>query len=163
MTQRRHLLLLLSLLALIVTTALATPPAKPDLSGKWSLNLAKSEIGPAPPPKSRIDEITQKGDHIRLVRTQVDQSNKTYVLTLDCVLGGPDCASNYTDPQVKIGGKAKWEGDVLLFDLAVTATAGQATFQDHYARSADGKTLVIKRHLATMMGSLDQTLVMEKQ
>ena len=163
MTQRRPFLLLLSLFALVATAALATPPAKPDLNGKWSLDLAKSDLGPAPAPKSRVDQITQKGDHIKLVRTQVDQSDTTYVLTLDCTIGGPDCASHYTDQLVKIGGKAKWDGDVLVFDMTVEAAAGQATLQDRYARSADGKSIVIKRHLAMSLGTIEQTIVMEKQ
>ena len=163
MPQFHRILLLFVIAGLVAGAALATPPPKPDFSGKWSLNLAKSDLGPAPPPKSRIDQITQHGDHIKLVRTQMDGAGKTYVLTLDCVLGGPDCSSSYTDPQVKIGGKAKWDGDVLVFDMNVNATAGQATLQDRYNRAADGKSIVIKRHLSMAMGSIEQTIFMDKQ
>ncbi len=163
MPQSRRIFLLAVLIALFGTAALATPPGKPDLSGRWVFNAIKSQLGPTPAPKSRVDQITQKGEHIKLVRTQVDQAGKNYVLNLDCTIGGASCASDYTDPTVKMAVKAKWDGDVLVFTMTVTSNVGEGTVDDRYVRSADGKTLTIKRHVTMAMGGIDQTIVMDKQ
>lgn len=158
----RNPILILSLLGALVLPALAAPPSQPDFSGKWTLNANKSDLGPVPAPKSRTEDIAQKGRHIKVVRAQTDAGGKSSTLTLDCPIGGADCAVNFSDPSVKMAGKTKWEGDVLVFNLTVTTGGGQLTIDDRYTRSADGKTIIVKRHLASMMGAIDQTLVLEK-
>ncbi|HTK95027.1 MAG TPA: hypothetical protein VL382_05265 [Terriglobales bacterium] len=159
---QRNRILLLAVLGALAVSALAAPPSQPDFSGKWTLNAGKSDLGPVPPPKSRTEDIAQKGQHIKVVRAQTDASGKSSTLTLDCPIGGTDCAVNFSDTSVKMAGKAKWDGAVLVFNLTVTTGGGQLTIDDRYTRSADGKTIVVKRHLASMMGAIDQTLVMEK-
>jgi hypothetical protein len=54
----RKILLLTFLVALPLTTAFAQQ--KPDFSGTWKLNVAKSDFGALPGPESRTDVITHK-------------------------------------------------------------------------------------------------------
>ena len=55
-------------LALPLITAVAQQ--KPDFSGTWKLNVAKSEFGALPGPKSRVDVITHKDPSLSVNVTQ---------------------------------------------------------------------------------------------
>ena len=156
----------LALAALLVTFALSAfggPPPKPDFSGKWVLNAAKSDFGQIPPPKSRVDDIKQKDAHLALVRTQLSSVGSTVTLTLDCTIGGGDCVSTNSEKEVQVKTRASWDGDVLVFNLTVTTPDGEVTTLDRFTRSADGKTITVQRHLTVAGIELDQTLVLEKQ
>ncbi len=155
-------LLTLATLLLVAVAMLASPP-KPDFTGKWVLNIAKSDFGPLPVPKSRTDEITQKGDHIKIVRTQTNSDDQTATLTLDCPIGGADCNTSYSTNQVTVKAKATWSGEALVVDMNLTSGENQLQAIDTMTLSADGKTITAKRHIATSMGEGDVTLVLDKQ
>ena len=154
-----------ALAALLLSLALAAfggPPPKPDFSGKWVLNAAKSAFGPLPPPKSRVDQITQKDAHLTLVRAQVNPNGASATLTLDCTIGG-DCTATNTDKEVQVKAKSRWDGDVLVFELDATFPTGKLKMLDRFTRSADGKTITVHRHLTTDLADADQTVLLEKQ
>jgi hypothetical protein len=163
MSQSPKSFALAALLLLLTLSGFGGPPPKPDFNGKWTLNAAKSDFGPLPPPKSRVDEITQKDAHLTLVRSQVNPAGTAATLKLDCTIGGADCVTTYTEKDVQLTAKATWDGDVLVFDMDVTVPTGEIKMLDRFTRSADGKTIVVHRHLSTAMGGGDQTMVLEKQ
>jgi hypothetical protein len=134
-----------------------------NLSGKWSLNEQKSDFGPLPPPTSRVDDITQKGDHITIVRTQVNPDGKSATLKLDCPIGGADCTTTYSSNAATVKAKAAWEGEALAIDMTLTSGENELKVHDVYTLSADGKVLTTKRHVSTAMGEGDLTLVLDKQ
>jgi hypothetical protein len=59
----RRVMLLLSLAVFSVVAACAQIP--PNLTGKWKLNVAKSEFGSISGPDSRTDEIVKNGLEIK--------------------------------------------------------------------------------------------------
>ena len=162
MTRSPRLLTLAALL-LAAVALLASPPAKMNLTGKWALNIQKSDFGPLPQPKSRVDDITQKGDHIKIVRTQTNSDDQTGTLTLDCPIGGADCATTYSTNAATVKAKASWSGEALVIDMTLTSGDTQLQANDTYTLSADGKVLTTKRHVSTAVGDADLTLVLDKQ
>ncbi len=160
------------LIALIVAGALvfASPlpagvqDAKPDFSGKWSLDVAKSDFGQMPPPDSILSVIDHKEPNIRITTTQKGQQGEVTnerVMTTD----GKDNVNTLKtmggDQQVT--STTRWNGKVL-------ATAFQLKFQDllldiseAMELSADGMVLTVTRNIKTEQGDFGQKTVFSKQ
>jgi hypothetical protein len=160
MTRFPRLLPLVTLL-LVGLTALAGSPPKPNFTGKWVLNVAKSDFGPLPGPKSRTDEIAQKDTHLTVTRHQVAPNDQTSTVKVECVIGGGDCTTTYQQGQLKA--KASWDGQALVVDSVLSSGGVDAQVRDLYTLSADGKVLTIRRHIATGDGEGDQAFVLDKQ
>jgi hypothetical protein len=153
----RKILLLTFLIALPLTTAFAQQ--KPDFSGTWKLNVAKSDFGALPGPESRTDVITHK-----------DPSLSDSV-TSDGPQGKQQYTVNYTDGKEvvnKIGPREikstlKWEGSDLVISSKFVYNDADVNARVSWALSPDGKTLTISVHFASTLGETDQKIIFEKQ
>ena len=154
----RKLLSITFLLAVTLITVVAQQ--KPDFSGTWKLNVAKSEFGMLPGPTSRTDVITHK-----------DPSLSDSV-TLENAEGKQQYVANYTtdgkEAVNKIGPREikstlKWVGSNLAVSSKLVYNDADVTGESTWALSADGKTLTISVHYTSPMGETDQKLVFEKQ
>lgn len=149
--------LIFCLAALLLT---ASAQAKPNFSGEWKLQVAKSEFGPLPAPTSRTDKITHEDPSLKLTVTQSGQSGEvTY--DLNYTTDGKETANQVRGNTLK--SVSKWEGDVLVIDTKANFGGNEITIKDKWSLSEDGKTITINRHLAGPQGEADQKLVMEKQ
>ena len=152
----------LATLLLVGLAALASPPPKPNLSGKWVANFQKSDFGPVTAPKSRTDEITQAGSHFTLSRSQVSVNDIATTVKVDCVIGGGDCTATHVE-EGDLKAKAFWDGNALVIDSVLSTEGVEVKVHDVYTLSAGGKVLTIKRHIVAPNGEGDQTVVLEKQ
>ena len=151
--------MLIATLAVGLGTAMA---ARPDFTGEWKLNAAKSDFGPAPAVSSRTDKIVQKGSSLKITRTQSTDAGQG-TSELNCTTDGKDCDISVSGAALKISGAFKWVDDVLTFDAKGTYNGGDLKIQEKWGLSPDGKTLTIQRHLTVSEGEVDQTIVLEKQ
>lgn len=156
-------LLTLATLLLVALVALASPPAKPNFSGTWVLDLQKSDFGPLPAPKSRTDQITQKDANLTVTRRQVAPNDQSTSVTVTCLIGGGPCTSTYSQSDAKLKAKALWEGETLVIDSVLTTSGVDFQVRDVYSLAPGGKVLTIKRHIASSQGDGDQTFVLNKQ
>ena len=75
----RKLISITFLIALPLVSLLAQQ--KPDYSGTWKLNVAKSDFGPLPGPDSRTDVITHKEPSIsNSVTAETAQGKQQYTV-----------------------------------------------------------------------------------
>lgn len=69
------------LLAIAACLFSARVEAKPNLSGTWKLNVAKSDFGPLPAPSARTDKIEQSDPNLKIAITQSgEQGEFTYTM-----------------------------------------------------------------------------------
>jgi hypothetical protein len=150
---------LIAMLGLGLGTALA---ARPDFSGEWKLNTAKSEFGPAPAPTSRTDKIVHKDPNLKVTRIQSTNGGQG-TSELTCTTDGKVCDVAITGAAMKLSGAFQWVDNALTFDAKGTYNGGDLTIHEKWDLSPDGKTITIQRHLAVAEGEADQTLVLDKQ
>jgi hypothetical protein len=145
---------------LAVAFGLAQAQAKPNFSGSWKLNAAKSDFGAMPAPDSRADKIVHQDPDLTDSFTQSGQMGE---ITADMKYStdGKETTNTLRGNQVK--STAKWEGDELAISGKTQFNGADVTMNDHWALSADGKTLTITRHVVSPMGETDQKIVLEKQ
>jgi hypothetical protein len=141
----RKLSLSLVLLLSLAISGIAQTKAK-DLQsrcvGTWAVDLAASDYGKMPPPKSATLYVTKcSPDAIAYTYSEVGADGKKYQETWS---GKPDgkMIPAKTVPAMAAKNSFKWDGDVLLgeFDMGAEGTA-----TEHNSFSEDGKTMTTKR------------------
>jgi hypothetical protein len=141
-------------------TTAAAPGPHPNFSGKWKLDIAKSDFGPLPPPDSRIDTIAQDGITLKDAYVQTggdgDQTG-AFNYTTD----GKPCQNKYRD--IDMTGTAVWDTTGLLIDNKLNMDGNDIEAKTHWELSADGKILTITANVNSPMGELQQKLLFSKE
>ena len=131
---------------------------KPNFSGEWKMNAAKSNFGPLPPPTS----LTRKITHAEPALTIVDERKSRMgdqTTTRKYVTDGTP--STFDSNGTVAAGTATWTENTLVV-VSKVAGAGLA-FNDKMSLSADGKTLTSLVRLTSSQGAVDYTIVFERQ
>jgi hypothetical protein len=154
----RKLLSITFLLALPLITVVAQQ--KPNFSGTWKLNVAKSDFGMLGGPTSRTDVITHKDPSLSdSVSGESAEGKQQYTATY---------TTDEKEAQNKIGGRdvkttVKWDGNKLVFTSKLVYEGADVTGTAIWTLSEDGKTLTLAVHYTSAMGDADQKLVFEKE
>jgi hypothetical protein len=151
-------------LVLLFTASAAAQDVKPDFSGKWNLDVAKSDFGPAPPPESIVMVIEHKEPNVKVSITQTGQQgvmSNVRNLTTD--------GKENTNLMRTMGGEqdvkstTKWDGKKLATVLKIDAQGATVEIQDAWELAADGKVLTVSRVFKTPQGDFNTKAVFNKQ
>jgi hypothetical protein len=146
-----------TLLALALVTA-GQPAVKPNFSGEWKINLAKSDFGMVPPPASMSRTITHAEPALTIVeeqRSDMGDQNTTRKYVTD------GTEMNFEAMGTLVKSSAVWIENTLIVVSKVDAIG--ATFNDKMSLSADGKTLTSRVHITSPQGEVDLTIVFDRQ
>jgi hypothetical protein len=144
---------------LVVTLATFGQPAtKPNFSGEWTMNTAKSNFGAVPPPTSITRSITHAEPALTIVEVQ-ESPMGTQSATRKYVTDGSP--SSFESMGATVASSAKWDTDALL--VVSTVDAVGLTFHDRMTLSADGKMLTSEVRIASPQGDVEVTVVFEKK
>lgn len=129
---------------------------KPNLSGTWKMNAQKSKFEQGGPKGITIKLDHQKSTLQESLTLTDDQREQTanFTYTLD----GKESVQQLDGEPIKT--TAKWEGESLI--VAFKNDRG-FTFIRKITVSADGKTMTIDAKQSTRDGSVNDTVVLEKQ
>jgi hypothetical protein len=146
-------------LAVAALAATAAAQSKPNFTGAWKLNVAKSDFGPLPAPDSETDNFNQSDAGIKdLVSANTQQGKQDYTLTYN--FDGTETVN--TPGGLEIKSKAKWEGPALSITSKLKFQDQDVDVKDVWTLSADGKTLTKDTHFTSSMGEADQKYIFEK-
>ena len=157
-TMRRTGLILAGLLLL---AASASAQTKPNFSGDWKLNAAKSNFGQMPAPTSLTEKITHSDPSLKVQTAQsgdYGDLNSDFSFTTD----GKECQNAMGD-MFKMTSTVKWDGDILMFDSKMDFQGTAMTGVDKWSLSPDGKSITVQRHFNGPMGEGDAVIVLDKQ
>ena len=152
-----------AIVAALSVTAFATSmlaQTKPNFSGTWKLNVAKSDFGPLPAPDSRVDVIVHNDPTIK------DDVNQTggqgdFTGTINYTTDGKE-ATNKMGP-LEVKSTLGWEGSHLVVNSKLMLNDAEITIKGVWTLSDDGKTLTQDAHINSPMGELDTKTVFDKQ
>jgi hypothetical protein len=133
---------------------------KPDFSGTWKLNVAKSDFGILGGPTSRTDVIIHKDPSLSNSVTAEGAQGKVES-KINYTTDGKEAVNKIGDREIK--STLKWAGSVLVINSKFTYNDADVVGEDNWTLSADGKTLTITRHFTSSLGDADQKFVFEKQ
>jgi len=136
----------------------------PNFTGKWSLDVAKSDFGPMPPPESGTYVIDHKEPALKLVSTQKGQqgevTNERNVTT-----DGKDSVNKLRMPtgETDVKFTTKWVGKTLTTAYKIDVQGMALDIVESWKLSDDGKVLTILREIGTDQGNFAVTTVFNKQ
>ncbi len=149
--------LVLAAILLCVTMIAA---AKPNFTGDWKLNAAKSQFGEMPAPSSMTNKITHDDPNLATHMKQVSDMGE---MEMDAkyTTDGKECTNTMRDNPVT--SVVKWDGDALMFESKGKFGDADFTMKDKWTLSGDGKVLTIERAFSSSFGEGKQTMVLDKQ
>jgi hypothetical protein len=134
--------LCIPLLILLVTPICSQPGAKPDFSGTWNLNPAKSRLE-IPPPTSSTFYITHKDPVFRLKRTHV-YGTKSNTWSIELIADGPEVVQKEDDFHARLS----WRQDALVLESYWIYRGAKTTNTVRYTLSNGGKVFTADENLA---------------
>ncbi len=157
-----HRHIALSLLLFLSTLALAQQPStKPNFTGIWNIDLAKSDFGGLEAPKTARYLIRQLG-----AKLELQYESDGHTTRVDIVPDGEEHVLE-TGPDNENLARVYWQGPVLVFDGRYKPAAGSSApnvkYTSRWSLSPDKKVLTIDRHISTEQGSTDQKVLFDKQ
>jgi hypothetical protein len=147
--------------ALLVLAALAGTAAaadRPNFSGDWKMNAAKSNFGGLPAPSAVVRKVTHADPSLVIVEDQTSDMG-TQTATRKYTTDGKETSFEANGAEVK--GSAVWDGDAIVVTSTVEAIG--LRFTDRMTVSEGGRTLTSVVHIASPQGELDITIVFDRQ
>jgi hypothetical protein len=135
--------------------------AKPNFTGEWKMNAAKSDFGPTPAPQSLMRKVDHAEPNLRYISTQ---SGRQADITSEIkyTTDGKECVNETRMGPVR--GTAQWEGDTLVIKYKTSSPqVGDIEGEDRWTLSSDGKTTTVKSIFRGGFGEAERTLVLEKE
>jgi hypothetical protein len=151
-----------AIIAALSVTAFATSmfaQTKPNFSGTWKLNVAKSDFGPLPAPDSRTDVITHNEPTIKVdVDSKGGQGD--FAGTINYTTDGKEATNKMGPRDVK--STLAWDGSHLVVNSKLSINDAEITVKTVWMLSDDGKTLTQDGHITSPMGELDTKQVFDR-
>lgn len=154
-----------ALLAVLVSASALAQNTTPNFTGKWNLDVAKSDFGPMPPPESVVHLIEHREPNIKIVTTQKSAQGETTnerVLTTD----GKENMNKMRmgpDGEQQVTSTSKWNGKALATSFKISAQGAEFDINDSWTLSEDGKVLTVVRAIRAAQGEFAATTVFNKQ
>jgi hypothetical protein len=157
-----------SLLAALLICSMSVPVslqgARPNFTGKWSLDPGKSDFGQSPAPESIVHVIEHKEPNVKITTTtksEIGESTSEQNLTTDGKENINKMQAMGTPQEVKVTGR--WDGEKLATSWSFEAGDATIYFSDSWALSDGGKVLTLVRVAKTLQGTFMVTTVYNKQ
>lgn len=147
---------LLAVSMILIGTAAAAD--KPNFSGEWKMNAAKSNFGQIPAPTSFVRKI-QHTDPALAITEEQSASGAQSITTRRVTTDGKVATLELNGAAAMCS--AVWEGADLIATTALDSAG--LKFTDRMALSADGKVLTSKVRIATPQGDADLVIVFDRQ
>jgi hypothetical protein len=149
---------------LLLTASGRAQGAKPNFSGTWRLDVAKSDFGPAPAPESIVHVVEHKEPNLKITTTQKGAQGEVTnerALTTDGKENTNKMKTNAGEAEAK--STSQWDGKKLATALSFDMQGTTININDTWELSADAKVLTIVRQIKTPQGDFTQTTVYNKQ
>jgi len=136
----------------------------PDFSGKWTLDMGKSDMGKARLPgsleASKLTIVIKQTQSVLATTRNVGRGPETTILKLD----GSE-SINKSPSGLDIRSTSRWEGPTLVTKSVMPTEHGTTESTLVRSLSADGKVMTIDTTTKTSAGSgeLKQKLIYNKQ
>ena len=149
-----------------MTTPAPPQEVKPNFTGKWILDVAKSDFGPYPPPESIVQVVEHKDPKLRVATTSKQKDEVTALTNRqDLTTDGKENTNKLQimGAEQEVKSIVKWNGDKLSVTSRFALQGTPLEFNDTWALSEGGKVLTLLRIAKTPEGEFTLKTVYNKQ
>ena len=149
--------LFLVALALSMVATMSAQPGKPNFTGQWQMDDAKSNFGAFPKPTYILRSIVHKDPELTVATTQRGINGEKTAHALYRT-DGVDTTNQFSTGEGT--SHAFWDGNTLVIRTDMKGRNDLAVqMEERWSLSPDGKTLTTTSHIETSKGTTDLTLV----
>jgi hypothetical protein len=150
--------------AAVLLTVSLSAQGLPNFTGTWTLDAAKSDFGPIPPPESIVMVIDHKEPTLKVNVTQktpMGEAANDSTYTTD----GKNNINKMRSPagEQDVKSTTKWNGKTLTTSRTIEAQGMSIGIEETWDLSADGKVLTINRMLKTPQGDFNTKITLNKK
>jgi hypothetical protein len=135
--------------------------AKPNFSGEWIVDIAKSDFGPVGGPASMTRTIKHAEPVIESVIIQKGGATGDVKLESRYTTDGKPQKNDYLGTPITTVGR--WDGTTLILNTTMSVQGTEVKVEDRWVLSADGKTLTVSRNFDTGAGSMASRVIFTKK
>jgi hypothetical protein len=146
-------------LLIFASALLLSAAGKPDFSGTWTVDLAKSDFGMMPPPEKLERTIKHADPDMKIKTVQVGQRGES-ITEAAYTTDGKEAKIQVRNREARV--KAKWDGDKLNVETSTEFNGMAITQKESWSLSTDGKTLTIDNNITTPQGELTTKIIFSK-
>jgi len=132
---------------LILLAPLWPQQKNPDLSGRWTIDPARSDYGRMPKPKTYVEIIEHKEPVLNITTTSEDDRGESKMF-LKLSTDGRDCINEVNGNEFH--SKSQWESGKLV--TTVTGDRGLSMVEVR-SLSGDGKTQTVETYMGQRSGT----------
>ena len=147
------------LVVLGTVLALFAGTEKPDFSGRWKLNVEKSDFGGAPGPTSLTSRIEHRGPELK-VHSEIAGPQGQYATDYKWFTDGRENVNTVRGNEIHA--TVVWEGAALKATSTTEANGTKLTLVDQWSLSQDGQVLKIERIIQAPRGNVRQIYLYDK-
>lgn len=148
-----------SILFLVATLTL-TAGEKPNFTGTWKLNAAKSDFGKMPLP-AKLERVVQHAEP-KLTVQSVTSSPQGELRSVS-IYTTDDKESVNTVRGTQVKSVAAWVGPTLTIRSTRQVQNVELVAVEHWSMSANGKVLTVINKISTPGGTVEATTVLDRQ
>jgi hypothetical protein len=146
-------------LAMFVAPVTLLGQDKPDFSGEWKLNAAKSDFGMGQAPEKLIFKIDHKDPDFKITQTVAGpQGEMTNDQTM--VIDGKE--QTRTSQRGEVRFTPTWVGRQIIADQKLKIQDNDITIKESWSMADDKKSLTVTRQIQSPMGDMTMKIVMDK-
>ena len=149
----KSLMMITAIAAIAIATA---APVKPNFSGTWRLDKAKSNYGPVSPPNRMERKIVHEDPMLKMIIVQANDEGER---TLEQVYRTDGSESVNKVGNREVTSTAKWDGPVLV----ISSERGDFAQSERWTLSEDGQVLTLVNRIKSPKGNFEVTVVMDKE
>jgi hypothetical protein len=140
------------------TAAKAANTDKPNFSGEWTMNAAKSNFGQLPAPTKFVRKIQHSEPSLTVIEEQ-SAGGRDSTTTRKITTDGKSVTLELNGAFALCS--SVWNGTDIVATTSLDSVG--LKFTDRMSLSSDGKTLTSKVQIATPQGDGELTIVFERQ
>lgn len=134
---------------------------KPDFSGIWKLNNAKSDFGPMPGGPDKFERtIDHKDPSLKMTTVQAFQGQER-TNNVEYTIDGQEKTVETAMGPMKV--TPVWKGDNLEITVRREFQGSEIKSVETWSLSEDGKTLTVKTDISAPQGEFTLKFVLDKQ
>ncbi len=134
---------------------------KPDFTGKWKMDAAKSDFGAFPGPDSQTNVIDHKDPKIKINTTAKGGPQGDRTFERNYTTDGKESTNTQGAQEIKT--VVTWDGNNLVLKSKLGFQGSPVEINETYTLAAGGKSLTITRELKSSQGEITQKVLFTKE